>query len=133
MRNELLYRDEHIAIEYSTADDWIYVNWRGYQNYDTVVAGCETMLKVMQEQACYKILNNNTFVEGQWSAAAKWGADVWFPAMRKAGLKWFAWIYSPSVFSRLSTDKTLKMAENPDYINVFDDIDLAKDWLRSKV
>lgn len=131
-RTELLYRDNTIAIEFDPLEEWIYVNWRGYQNYESVVAGCEKMLELMQEKACYRILNDNTYVEGQWSAAAKWGANVWLPAMFAAGLTYFAWIYSPSTLSRLSTDKTLKLADFPDGIKVFDDIIQAKDWLRSQ-
>ncbi|WP_439882836.1 hypothetical protein ACSX1A_06645 [Pontibacter sp. MBLB2868] len=132
-RTELLYRNNHLAIEFNAIGNWLYVNWRGYQNRETVIDGCEKMLLLMKEHACYRILNDNTKVEGQWSAAAKWGADVWFPAMREAGLEWFAWIYSPSMFSRLSTDKMVSLTENPDFIKVFDDIDLARDWLRSKI
>lgn len=132
-RTELLYRDTHIALEYYPEDNWIYVNWRGYQNKDSVIAGCEKMLDIMKALACYRILNDNTLVEGQWSLASKWVADVWFPAMFEAGLKNFSWVYSPSVLSRLSTDKTLELANTPDGIKVFDDIDQAKDWLRSQV
>ncbi|MFD2516062.1 hypothetical protein ACFSRY_19470 [Pontibacter locisalis] len=133
VRTELLYRNQHLAISYNTVEDWLYVNWRGYQNYESVVSGCEKMLELMKERACFRILNNNTHVEGQWSTAAKWGAEVWFPAMRDAGLEWFAWVYSPSAFSRLSTDKMISLTENPDFVQVFDDMDLAKDWLRSMV
>ncbi|MEJ8802416.1 hypothetical protein [Pontibacter sp. H249] len=133
MRNELLFRNDFIAIEYNSTGDWIYVNWRGYQNYESVKAGCEKMLELMKINACFKILNDNTQVEGQWSAAAKWGGDVWFPAMREAGLKWFAWVYSPSMLSRLSTDKMIRHTINPNYIEIFDDIDLAEAWLRTKV
>lgn len=130
VRNLLLYRESYIAMEYNPLEDWIYVNWRGYQNYDSVVAGCEKMLEVMKAQACFRILNDNTRVEGQWSAAAKWGADVWFPAMFEEGLQCFAWVYSPSVLSRLSTDKMVKLADFPQQVKVFDDIEQAKDWLR---
>lgn len=133
MRNELLYRDKHLAIEYNSSGDWLYVNWRGYQNYDSVVAGCEKIMNIMKSQACYKILNDNSQVEGQWSAASKWGGDVWFPAMREAGLKWFAWVYSKSILSRLSTDKMVRHTLNPDFIEIFDDKDLAEAWLMTKV
>ncbi|TPE43163.1 hypothetical protein [Pontibacter mangrovi] len=130
-RTELLYRDPSIAIEYNPVEEWIYVNWRGYQNYESVVAGCEKMLELMQKVACYRILNDNTHVEGKWSEAAKWGAEVWFPAMFEAGLQCFAWIYSPSFLSRLSTDKLLQLADYPDGIKVFDNLQQAKDWMRS--
>lgn len=133
IRTELLFRNKHLAITYNAVEDWIYVNWRGYQNYGSVVHGCEKMLELMKERACYRILNNNNHVEGQWSTAAKWVAEIWFPAMREAGLQWFAWVYSPSVFSRLSTDKSVSLTENPDFIQLFDDVEQAKDWLRTNV
>lgn len=112
-------------------EEWLYVNWRGYQSYASVVAGCEKIFELMKETACYRILNDNTHVEGQWSAASRWLAEEWFPKMEEKGLKVFAWVYSPSVLSRLSTDKAVKLAEYPAYIHSFDDLEPAKDWLRS--
>lgn len=112
-------------------EEWLYVNWRGYQNYESVVTGCTRVLELMKEHACYRILNDNTQVEGQWSAASRWLAEEWFPEMEKQGLKLFAWVYSPSVLSRLSADKTVKLADYPSYIQAFEDIEPAKDWLRS--
>lgn len=132
-RTQLLYRDNTIAIEFNQMEEWLYVNWRGYQNYDSVVTGCERILGFMKDTACYRILNDNTHVEGQWSAASRWLAEEWFPEMEKQGLKLFAWVYSPSVLSRLSADKTVKLADYPSYIQAFEDIEPAKDWLRSHV
>ncbi|WP_114784806.1 hypothetical protein [Botryobacter ruber] len=131
MRNEILYRETYIAIEFNPADDWIYVNWRGYVNYDTVTAGCEQILHCMQEKHCYKVLNDNTNVEGIWSGASRWVGEDWFPRMKAAGLKHFAWIYSPSTFSRLSTDKALRHTVDIDLIRTFDSLEAAQYWLRS--
>ncbi|MDX5436560.1 MAG: hypothetical protein LPK03_05160, partial [Pontibacter sp.] len=115
-RSELLYRDAQIALEYNPEDNWIFVNWRGYQNKESVMAGCQKILELMKELACFRVLNDNSLVEGQWSSASKWLADVWFPKMFAAGLQCFAWVYSPSTLSRLSTDKTLKLANFPESI-----------------
>lgn len=130
-KSELLYRNNFIAIEFNYDDDWMYVNWRGIVNHNEVIAGCGEMLRCVKERQILDILNDNTHVEGMWSGASKWIGQVWFPALREAGLQHFAWVYSPSMLSRLSADKTLKYTENPDYINTFDDLDLAADWLRS--
>lgn len=130
-RNELLYRNNFIAIEYSPEDDWMFVNWRGSVSHHEVIDGCEEMLRLLKERRITDILNDNTHVEGMWSGAARWGGEYWFPALREAGLQRFAWIYSPSVLSRLSTDKTIKHTISPDFIKTFDDLDLAADWLRS--
>jgi len=119
------------VIELNHTENWMQVNWRGYVSHHDVMAGCMEMLRLVKEHQIVDILNDNTHVEGMWSGAAKWGGEFWFPALREAGLQRFAWIYSPSVLSRLSTDKTLKNTENPHYIKTFDDIEMAKDWLHT--
>lgn len=131
VRNEILYREHNILIEYNHTDDWLYVNWRGYQNYDSVVAGCEKILDFLQERECTKVLNDNTNVEGIWSGASKWVGQDWMPRMQAAGCACFAWVYSPSTFSRLSTDKALKNTEDMSHIRTFEDIEAASAWLRA--
>ncbi|MFD2244996.1 hypothetical protein [Pontibacter ruber] len=131
LRNEILYRESNILIEYNHADEWLYVNWRGYQNYDSIVSGCEKILYFLKETQCTKVLNDNTNVEGIWSGASKWVGRDWFPRMQVAGLKCFAWVYSPSTFSRLSADKALKHTLDLSYIETFDDMEHAQAWLRT--
>lgn len=130
-RNELLYRESYIVIEYNYVEDWLYVNWRGYVNYDTVTAGCEKILHYMVARNCYKILNDNTNVEGIWSGASKWVGTDWMPRMRLAGLQCFAWIQSPSTLSQMSTNKALKYTEETDLVNLFEDKEQAMLWLQT--
>ncbi len=127
---ELLFSDKNIQIYYLDQDQWLYVNWVGFQTVRSVMDGCEQMLTLLKEKDCAKVLNDNTYVEGIWSGAARWGADSWFPRMREAGLEWFAWVYAQSVLSQLSTNKTLSLME-PHYIRTFYDLEEAKDSLRS--
>lgn len=127
---ELLFTRKHIQIYYVEPEQWLYVNWVGFQTVQSVMDGCEQMLVCLQEKDCTKVLNDNTYVEGIWSGAARWGADSWFPRMRAAGLEWFAWVYAQSVLSQLSTNKTLSLME-PDYIRTFYDLEEAKNWLRA--
>lgn len=131
-RNEILYRESYIVIELNHQDNWIYVNWRGFVNYDTVTAGCEKILEFMEEHQCFHILNDNTNVEGMWSGASKWVGQDWIPRMNAAGLQCFAWVYSPSTLSRLSTDKSLRFASESQCISTFESKEEAEDWLRTK-
>lgn len=130
-RNEILYRESYIVIELNHQDDWIYVNWRGYVNFETVTAGCEKILHCMEEHQCFKILNDNTNVEGIWSGASKWVGQDWLPRMNAAGMQCFAWVYSPSTLSRLSTDKSLRYAQENNCISTFDSKEEAEEWLRT--
>ncbi|WP_149867074.1 hypothetical protein [Solirubrum puertoriconensis] len=61
--------------------------------------------------------------------AAAWGGQVWFPAMAEGGLEYFAWVYSPNIYSRLSTDLMMSHAQRP-LVLAFDDADTATAWLR---
>jgi hypothetical protein len=90
------------------------------------------MLDLLEEHRCTKVLNDNTHVVGSWSEAAEWGAEFWFPAMMKAGLKHFAWIYSPEVFSKLSTDKTIDLS-GQNIFGTFNDKEEASQWLKQAV
>ncbi|HYF04374.1 MAG TPA: hypothetical protein VEC36_13405, partial [Patescibacteria group bacterium] len=112
----------------------LFVDWKGFQLIESVKNGCEQILFFLKEHNCTKVLNDNTNVTGVWSGASEWVAMDWFPRMRAAGLKKFAWVYSPSYFSRMSTDKTLDATPedilNEKIIRVFTDKREAEEWLK---
>ena len=60
---------------------------------------------------------------------AEWGGTEWFPAMTAAGLQYFAWVYSPNLYSRLSTDLTLQFTTGNAVVATFDDLTTAQAWL----
>jgi hypothetical protein len=51
--------------------------------------------------------------------------------MKSAGLQQFAWVYSPSRLSQISTDESLKTTPTPDIIQTFYTIEEARSWLNS--
>lgn len=128
--NGMFYKDAFISIQFDKANNWLYVDWTGYQSEESIMNGGEKMLEAMKKFGTTKVLNDNTRVIGIWTPAAKWAGEVWFPEMLKAGLKYFAWIYSPSRLSQVSTDETIKHTEQADPIRTFYDLNEAKEWLR---
>src|SRR3712207_2843485 len=102
MSNEQIFKDTFISIEYNPEQHYLLADWTGFQTKESVQEGCERILESMGQFNCYKILNDNTHVQGIWSSAAEWVGADWFPRMRQAGMVSFAWVYSPSMFSRLS-------------------------------
>ncbi|UOE35666.1 hypothetical protein MTP16_08450 [Hymenobacter monticola] len=120
----------HISISYDHLEEWLFADWNGDQDLASVQHGATEMLRLMSQQRCHKVLNDNTRVTSMWSEAAEWGGKVWFPAMAAAGLQHFAWVYSPNVYSRLSTDLTLQFTGAYPVVSTFDDLETAKVWLR---
>lgn len=129
MSLQTLFDDSTITIAYDHLNEWLYADWRGDQNLASVQQGAGEILRLLTQQRCEKVLNDNTGVTSMWSEAAEWGGKEWFPAMTAAGLRYFAWVYSPNIYSRLSTDLTLQFTSGNAIISTFDDIDTAKAWL----
>ena len=125
------YKGNFIEMRYVPEMQWMDVNWIGYQNIDSVKKGCLIMLDLLKKNQCTKVLNDNTHVMGNWSEAADWGGQFWFPAMQDAGLRHFAWIYSPSTFSRMSAHKSIDITMGKVTAQFFNDIDEARHWLSS--
>lgn len=130
MAQRTLHDDPTITIVYDYMHEWLHVTWHGAQDGETVRAGATKMLEYVRDERCTKVLNDNTEVATMWSDAAEWGGTVWFPQMQQAGCEYFAWIYSPNLYSRLSTDMTLEHNLAGLIVCTFDDMDTASAWLR---
>ncbi|UOG74532.1 hypothetical protein MTX78_20735 [Hymenobacter tibetensis] len=128
MAQHVLFQTSYVTIVYDYNYEWLYVDWTGDQTLESVQAGCLKMLDCLRDERCHKVLNDNTRVTSMWADAAEWGGRVWFPAMAEAGLQYFAWIYSPNLYSRLSTDLTLQHTTRP-LILTFDSLETATAWL----
>ncbi|GAB3666710.1 hypothetical protein GCM10027594_33430 [Hymenobacter agri] len=129
MSLQLLLDEPPLAIFYDHVHEWLYADWRGEQNLGSVQEGGSSLLRLLAQQRCHKLLNDNRNVTGMWSEAAAWAGREWFSAMEAAGLRYFAWVYSPNVYSRLSTDLTLQLMESNVVAATFDDVDTASAWL----
>ncbi|MBC3538707.1 hypothetical protein ACFSC6_19870 [Rufibacter sediminis] len=130
MHKRTLLQEPHITIKLDLLTDILYVDWTGKQTEETVRDGCDKMLKHVASTRSTKVFNDNTLVTGNWSGAAEWGAKIWFPAMYKAGVHYFAWVLSPELYSQLSTKETLKYTINGILILNFEDRDAAENWLK---
>ena len=129
MALQLLLEAPNITISYDHLNEWLYADWHGEQDLVSVQHGANEILRLMPLQRCHRVLNDNSRVTSMWSEAAEWGGKVWFPAITEAGLQYFALVYSPNLYSRLSTDLTLQFTAGNPVVATFDEIETAKAWL----
>lgn len=127
----LLYQQNHIEIYWDEGDKWLYANWIGYQSVEEVKKGCEQILRLLMARNADAVLNDHSNVEGIWLGAAEWLGKDWLPRMRSAGMRHFAWVYSPSRFSQLSTDTSVQAAP-PGIVHLFWTMEEARRWLRTQ-
>ena len=130
MIDRILALEPHITIHYNAIDDILYSDWTGDQTKESVQDGCEKMLHFLKLYKSAKVLNDNTHVTSIWSEASDWVATDWFPRMSAAGCKFFAWVYSPNIYSKLSADEALKFGTRNIITITFQDKDTAAAWLK---
>ena len=123
---ESLYQAKNVEISYDPKNKFLYCNWIGFQNKELIMKSGGIILEVFKRKECTKILNDNTEVTGPWQEAAEWTSTVWFPAMIQAGLKHFAWIFSPNIFAELSAKKAMPASG---VVKSFSSYDDAYSWL----
>lgn len=127
-----LFAENFIELSFDSKTEVLYANWKGYQSVASIRVGCEAMLKYLSEKKLRKVLNDNTNVLGIWRSAAEWMATDWFPRMKDSGMDAFAWVYSSSRLSQISTDDTLAMLDTDKLgIKLFHDKSEAQTWLTS--
>jgi len=131
-QTETNYQDSKITINYYKAFGRMEVDWTGFQDLESVKHGCMLMLDYLTNNKCDRIVNDNTNVRGNWSDAVEWVGNEWFPMMEKAGLKYFAHLFSPSTFSQLSAKKSIDIMAGIITTQYFTDVELAREWIDSR-
>lgn len=131
MLERVLYLQPYITISYDFLNDVIIAYWKGEQTLETVKEGCERILYHLQDQLSSKILNDNSEVVSVWDDASEWVAKDWFPRLRVAGCRLFAWVESQDVFSQLSKEKTLDFGVRQIIVTSFQNKEPAMAWLKA--
>ncbi|MEJ8756522.1 hypothetical protein WG947_05915 [Pontibacter sp. H259] len=106
-------------------------DWSGILYPDSARLGCTTILEVLEKQPCAKILNNNSKVTGHYPGATEWVGKVWFPSMYELGVRYFAWVYSPEIYTQIGTDTIVKLSSKVE-IQTFYEVVHAWQWLQTK-
>ena len=121
-----LSKQKNLEISYDPEQKYLYCNWLGFQNKDSIMKSGLIILDLLKQKRVSKVLNDNSQVTGPWQEAAEWTATVWFPQMIESGLKHFAWIFSPNIFSELSAKKAMPSSGIVKSFNSYND---ALSWL----
>lgn len=129
INQEDFYKNKAVTIIYNDAEQRLDADWTGFQDLGTVQHGCLKLHEMLSRFKVTKILNDNSHVQGTWSDASDWVGAVWFPMMEQAGLRQFAWVYSPAAFSQLSAQKAVELSYGSVTTHFFTDINLASAWI----
>ena len=122
---------EDLYIGFDAANQWLYVDWKGEHTPESSRAACLLMLESIRVQPCAKILNDNSNITRTTVELTAWSA-WWLEEMRKAGLRYIAWVYPRDFDARQATEATVQYIERP-VVATFDDVASAYIWLRQQI
>ena len=129
IRTDTFYQDNYITLVYNEPEDRIDADWTGFQHMESIKNGCAVMLDLLRKNNCYKIVNDNSHVLGTWSEASEWVGEVFFKQLDEQGVKYLAWVFSPSAFSQLSAKKSINVAVGNVITQFFTELTLAEAWI----
>lgn len=131
IKTDIFYQDDHITLSYNQTENRLDADWTGFQQMESVKNGCKVMLDLVHKNHCYKIVNDNSHVTGTWSEASEWVGEVFFKELDEHGVKYLAWVFSPSAFSQLSAKKSIDVAVGNVTTRFFTELALAEAWINS--
>ncbi|TYZ06370.1 hypothetical protein FY528_18540 [Hymenobacter lutimineralis] len=119
----------YLTVQYDPANQWLYNDWQGLLSTDTVVQGCEGVLRALEATNCAYILNDNRGVIGSWNQANDWIEQHWMPQALAAGLTRFAHVVAPGIFGQSSAEAMHQRVGTRFEMCLFQDIEAARNWL----
>jgi hypothetical protein len=121
----------YLRIAYDAANRWVYNEWVGYQTYGGIVTGADACLEPLAKQQCAYLLNDNRRVLGPWDHAVEWIVTNWAPRAIAAGLTHFANVVGAESLAATSAQSMALGLEGQLQMELFSDIEVAKQWLRA--
>lgn len=120
----------YYATHYNEAMGWLESEWRGYVTADEVIQAVQTLMDATAGKSYSKLLNDSSQGEGSWDDANEWLANNWIPFAITNGLKKFAFIVSPDIFSAMSSeDLATKIPGTSFEMRTFQSKKEAEGWL----
>lgn len=107
----------------------LYISWSGNLTGKEVIQVAKAALKLQQQFHFPLILNDKTRATGDWSEALPWLEYEWLPASIDAGLRAFAYVFSPDMQSHLISTEFVEKVGKHLPIQLFYDIPSASQWL----
>ena len=129
MALELLRSSSHVHIYYDTSNDWLFVDWQGDLDVSAAQLACLELAYTCLHRPYRRVLVSTIQVTGvAWDVPA-WLAKEFMPYLALAGVEQLACVSGNSTRGRdVVQDLVNRMPPLP--IIVFDDLEMAVDWLQ---
>jgi hypothetical protein len=119
------------TLSYEESEQWLYATWGGLiGNHEAMQGALNYLDKVAAHPSAF-LLNNNLDLHGPWFNSVEWLEHAWLPQAQRLGLRYIAHVVQADkgddILTLTRADHLSELLE----LQLFHDLDAAKDWLHS--
>lgn len=117
-----------LTISYDTTNHWLYNQWHGLHDAESVRVCAEHIFACLATHPCHKMLSDHTLLLGSWRAAIPSVVQQNFALLATHGVRYVAWVHSFEHDDLMSMERVVRHMAQP-LVGLFDDVACAYDWL----
>jgi hypothetical protein len=117
-----------LSIGFDEENRWLYAEWKGPHNQQSIQAGCVQILDTLRAWPCHKVLNDNSGITHITMQLTHFGLR-WLEGMRRAGMQHLAWVLPDGLPALRAVEAALQAIERP-HVATFDDVASGYRWLQ---
>lgn len=118
-----------LTIQHDITNGWLYNQWKGAHDPNTVFACIHHILACLEATACRKILSDHTEFIGNWLHVAPRVGSEAFEQIAARGVVAVAWVYGKNYHDQMAMYLAQRTAARP-LITIFGDVASAYGWLQ---
>lgn len=117
-----------LIVFYDTNNNWLYNQWQGTHDKESVRVAAEHIFACLAEQPCAKMLSDHSLLRGSWQAATATVVQQNFERLAAHGVLYVAWVCSFEYDDRVAMEQVARHISRP-VVSLFDELASAYDWL----
>jgi hypothetical protein len=119
------------TLSYEESEQWLYATWGGLiGNHEAMQGALNYLDKVAVHPSAF-LLNNNLDLHGPWFNSVEWLECAWLPQAQRLGLRYIAHVVQADKGTDILTLTRADHLSGLLELQLFHDLDAAKDWLHS--
>jgi hypothetical protein len=119
------------TLSYEESEQWLYATWSGLIGNHEAMQGAHNYLdKVVAHPSAF-LLNNNLDLHGPWFNSVEWLEHAWLPQAQRLGLRYIAHVVQADKGADVLTMTPADHLNGLLELQLFHDLDAAKNWLHS--
>jgi hypothetical protein len=117
-----------LCVAYDTTNQWLYSQWLGVHDRESVRLSAETIFSCLDKHPCIKMLSDHSMLQGDWQPAIPAVVQHNFERLAAHGVRYVAWVHSFEYSDLIAMERVVRNMAQP-LVGLFDEVASAYDWL----